>query len=101
MFLILIPYISARTQYVLDELFLRRLGIEFKVTEKEDYFIKSSSHKISYGNKIIEGCLNIPSVPLLYEENIHRHEIVVESDEKWQKIFFKNQFKNINYIRQG
>jgi hypothetical protein len=100
MFLILIPYISTRTQYVLDELFLRRLGIEFKVTEKEDYFIKSSSHKISYGNKIIEGCLNIPSVPLLYEENIHRHEIVVESDEKWQKIFFKNPFKNIPDFRQ-
>jgi hypothetical protein len=36
----------------------------------------------------------------LYEENIHRHEIVVESDEKWQKIFFKNPFKNIPDFRQ-
>ena len=101
MFLILIPYISTRTQYVLDELLLRRLGIEFKVTDKEDYFIKSSSLKINYGNNIIEGCVNIPSVPLLHEEHIHRPEIAVESDEKWQKIFFKNTYKNIPDFRQA
>lgn len=100
MFLILIPYISTRAQYVLDELLLRRLGIDFKLTDKEDYFIKSSSLKINYGNKIIEGCVNIPSVSLLHEEHIHRHEIVVESDEKWQKIFFKNPYKNIPDFRQ-
>ena len=100
MFLILIPYISTRTQYVLDELLLRRLGIEFKVTDKEDYFVKSSSLKINCSNKIIEGCVNIPSVPLLHEEHIHRHEIEVESDEIWQKIFFKNPFKNIPDFRQ-
>lgn len=100
MFLILIPYISTRTQYVLDELLLRRLGIEFKVTDREDYFIKSSSLKINYGNKIIEGCVNIPSVPLLHEEHIHRPEIIVELDEKWQKIFFKNPYKNIPDFRQ-
>ena len=101
MFLILIPYISTRTQYVLDELLLRRLGIEFKITDKEDYFIKSSSLKINYGNKIIEGCVNIPSVPLLHEEHIHRHEIEVELDEKWQKIFFKKPYKNIPDFRQA
>ncbi len=101
MFLILIPYISTRTQYVLDELLLRRLGIEFKITEKEDYFIKSSSLKINYGNKIIEGCVNIPSVPLLHEESIHRHEIEVELDEKWRKIFFKNPYENIPDFRQA
>jgi len=101
MFLILIPYISTRTQYVLDELLLRRLGIEFKVTDKEDYFIKSSSLKINYGNKIIESCVNIPSVPLLHEEHIHRHEIEVELDEKWQKIFFKNPYENIPDFRQA
>lgn len=100
MFLILIPYISTRTQYVLDELLLRRLGIEFKVTDKENYFIKSSSLKINYGNKIIEGCVNIPSVTLLHEEHIHRHEVEVESDKKWQKIFFKKPYKNIPDFRQ-
>ncbi len=101
MFLILIPYISTRTQYVLDELLLRRLGIEFKVTDKEDYFIKSSSLKINYGNKIIESCVNIPSVPLLHEEHLHRPEIAVESDEKWQKIFFKNPYNNIPDFRHA
>ena len=100
MFLILIPYISTRTQYVLDELLLRRLGIDFKITDKEDYFIKSSSLKINYGNKIIEGCVNIPSISLLHEEHIHRNEILVESDEKWQKVFFKNPYKNIPDFRQ-
>jgi hypothetical protein len=86
---------SPRLEYILNELLTNRLGIEYKITTSQDYFLKSNSAKINYGNKIIEGCINIPAVNLLYQEDIKKPEIKTTADARWHITFFNKPFENI------
>jgi hypothetical protein len=79
---------SARLKYVLDEILVRRLGIIYKTTDNADYFERTSSNRINYGNTIFPNCLNIPSSNLLYEEDIRIFEPEVKTDEIWHYILF-------------
>jgi hypothetical protein len=86
---------SARLKYILDYLLTIRLGISYHVTDKIDYFLTSKENKIHYGQELVEGCLNIPSISLLFEESIKEQKIQVVKEEKWLYQFFFHPYNNI------
>ncbi len=93
--LVFVPHITERVKYILDELLLHRLGLAYKLTDSIDYFMKSHNKRIHYGNTIIEGCLNIPYVPLLFEETLVGQKISVQKDKKWHSQFYIMPHENI------
>lgn len=95
MILIYSAFLSNRLKYILEELFVNRLGVSYKHTDSLDYFEKSHTIKLNYSNEIIDGCLNIPSINLLLEEDIFDQQIIVEKDIEWKYIFLKQAFENI------
>lgn len=97
--LILAADSSARLIYILNELLVRRLGVDYKITNSEDYFLKSNSARINYGNTIIEGCINIPATNLLYSEGLKQPAIEVTSDKRWQFTFFNKPYENIPDVK--
>lgn len=86
---------SERLKYILDQLLTHRLGIQYKITDSLDYFLKSSSLRIHYGTDIIEGCLNIPCVPLLFEDHIKSQELSVRTDPKWKFFMFPKPYEHV------
>ncbi len=86
---------SARLKYILNELLVNRLGIEYKITTSKDYFLKSNSAKINYGTEIMEGCINIPATNLLYQENIQKLNLKAYTDSRWHITFFNKPFEEI------
>lgn len=95
MILVYSAFLSNRLKYALNEVFINRLGISYKHTDSPDYFEKSQSIKLNYSNEIIDGCLNIPAINLLLEEDIFEQQIIVEKDAEWKYLFFKQSFENI------
>lgn len=83
---------SPRLIYILNELVTRRLGLNYKITTNEDYFLKSNSARINYSNSIIEGCVNIPAHTLLFAENIIKQDIFVITDKIWHSTFFNKAY---------
>jgi len=99
MFLVYTNYETPRLKYVLNEILYHRFGFEVKITENIDYFLKSGSLKINYSNQIIESCVNVPAVNLLFEDEIFKHEIAVEESAEWNKVFFKKEFEELPDFR--
>jgi len=93
--LVFVAHPSQRVKYILDELLLYRLGIDYTITDSLAYFTKSRTMKIHYGNSIIEGCLNIPCAPLLFEENISEQKIECHKNEKWHTQMYALPYQNI------
>jgi hypothetical protein len=92
--LILAAEESPRLTYILDELLLRRLGLNYKITDNPDYFLKSLSFRINYTPQIIEGVLNIPVNNFLHETDIKPQDIEVEKDTFWHTIFFQHTYSS-------
>lgn len=86
---------SPRLRYILNEILKSRLGLDFKITDSEDYFVKAGSPRINYGNNIIEGCLNIPSVNLLYQDNIIKQEPNFIKDDQFNFTGYQAPYQNI------
>ncbi len=90
---------TPRLQYLLDELIVNRLGLNYKITDNLDYFHKSTAFKINYSLHIIEGCVNIPPISLLAEEHVFEQHLAVQTDQSWRYIFFKKEFDQIPDFR--
>ena len=99
MILLLSGFSSARLQYICEEIFTRRLGLDFKITESEDYFLRSNSFRVNYGNKFIEGVVNVPAVNLLYEENIKPYAPDALADAVWLHRFFSFSYPDTEFTR--
>ena len=84
---------SPRLKYVLDEILLRRLGIQYKTTDNADYFGKTSSNRINYSNTIFANCVNIPASNLLYEEDIRIFEPELKTEENWHYMLYPFQWE--------
>ncbi len=93
--LVFAPQATNRLTYILDYLLTERLGINYKLTDNLDYFKKSQNFKINYSNQIEEACINIPLVPLLFEENIYLQKTTTSKDNKWQYLFFSQAYAEI------
>ncbi|MFN4084033.1 MAG: polysaccharide deacetylase family protein [Bacteroidia bacterium] len=91
---------SNRLTYILNELLVYRLGLSYKITTNEDYFLKTNSARIYYGNHIIEGCINIPSTTLLFQENIIKQNIETQQHKAWHTTFFNKIFDEIPDARK-
>lgn len=92
--LILAAEDSPRLTYILDEILLRRLGINYKITNNPDYFLKSLSFRINYTPQIVEGVLNIPANNLLHETDVKPQDIEVEKETFWHTIFFQHAYSS-------
>lgn len=79
---------SPRLTYILDELLKRRLGISWKCTNNEAYFLKTTSFRINYSTKVFPSCLNIPSEGLLNQEDILILEPEVKELASWGPVLF-------------
>ncbi len=86
---------NPRIHYVLEHILVQQLGINYKVTDNLDYFIKSKSTRINYSNEILEGVVNIPCHALLLENKIISQKIQVENHPTWHKLFFKIDYEEI------
>jgi hypothetical protein len=91
---------SERLIFILNQILVVRLGLSYKLTDNPTYFEKSPSLRINYGTEIVEGCLNIPAINLLYEENIRPQQIEVIPAEPWHFLFFETSFQEIPDFRK-
>ncbi|MBC7383097.1 MAG: polysaccharide deacetylase family protein [Bacteroidia bacterium] len=95
MILIYSAFLSERLKYILDEVFVNRLDIDYKHTSSMDYFSASQTFKLNYNNEISEGCVNIPATNFLYEEDLFIQNIEVEKSTEWTSLFFQQPYKEI------
>lgn len=79
----------------MDHLLHNRLGISYKITDNPDYFRKSTAIRINYSTRFIEGCLNIPAVPLLFQENIQVQHPEVHQSAIWRYEVFHLPYQNL------
>ncbi len=84
-----------RIKYILDQILVQQLGINYKITDNLDYFTKSKSIRLNYSPYIIEGVVNIPSNSLLFETKIIPQKIEVVDDPIWLKVFFKFAYEEV------
>lgn len=89
---------APRLNYILYEILKRRLDLDYKITDSEDYFITSRSPKIYYGSTLMQDAINVPSCNLLYEEDIRKMDIRVTEEHPWRYIFFKEDMKGEHYV---
>ena len=83
--------ISERLKFILDELLVRRMGIDFFLTEDEHEFKTIEGTKINYSDSIFDDALNIKPHFLLFENVIREQHIEVKKDSEWYQLFFENQ----------
>ena len=93
--LVLAAHPTERIKYILNFILTDCLGISFKVTDNPEYFRKSHSLKINYNHFIMEGCFNIPSNNLLFQDTIVTQKIEMHSHANWHKYFFKTTYKEV------
>lgn len=74
---------SPRLQFVLEVMFQRCLGIDFKFVKNREKLSGLDIPRINYSHHVIEDCLNIVPHGLLFEQEIKPLELVVED---WQGI---------------
>jgi hypothetical protein len=90
---------TERLKYILDEILLHRYGLHYTITDNPDYFMASQTPKINYGTSIIEGCVNIPAVSLLFDERIVAQKIAIKEHPNWIKIGYELNYPNIPDFR--
>jgi len=86
---------NERIKYILDQILVLQLGINYKITDNLAYFSKSKSIRLNYSSNIIEGVVNIPSNNLLFETNINSQKFEVIKDPVWYMLFYKLSFEEI------
>ena len=82
--------ISERLKFILDELLVRRMGVDFFLTEDEREFKSLEGAKLNYSESVFEDAINIKPHFLLFENIIRIQNIEVKNDSVWNKIFFQN-----------
>jgi hypothetical protein len=93
--LVFAAHSTERVKYILNFLLTECLGIAYDVTDNPEYFRKSHSQKINYSHHIIEGCINIPSNNLLFQDTIVVQKIEMHAHPNWHKYFFKTPYKEV------
>jgi hypothetical protein len=80
---------SPRLQYVLHELFSRRLGIDWRLTGRQEDLDRHQGARINYSHEDLPHCLHIKPHSLLAESTISNHSVLVKYDKEWDSIFFE------------
>lgn len=88
--LIYAPHISSpRLQYVLNELFSRRLGMVYRLTDSTNDLDTHPGARINYSHENLPHCLHIKPHALLQETQLVNHSTKVKYDKEWDSIFFE------------
>ena len=82
---------SERLKFILDELLVRRMGIDFFLTEDVNEFKQLEGDKLNYSESVFDDAINILPNGLLDESNIRSWKLEVRENETWNKLFFENQ----------
>lgn len=82
-------YSSPRLQYVLNELFSRRLGMAYSLTGSTGELNAHNGARINYSHEDLPHCLHIKPHPLLEETQLGNHSTRVKYDKEWDSIFFE------------
>lgn len=93
--LVLAAHSTERLKYILHFILTDCLGVSFKITDNPEYFRRSQTQKINYNHYIIEGCFNIPSNNLLFQDTIVEQKIEIHSHQHWHKYFYKLPYKEV------
>lgn len=94
--LIYCPQESNRLSYILDELFTRQIGVNYRLETEIENFRNADQAKINYSNQIIEDCIQILPHPILFEENIRVQELEI-ADWEQTPVFFSNSNPKIPF----
>lgn len=78
MLLIYLTEISSRCKYIFDLIFKQELGIKYRTTTYITEFATYSQEKINYSHSKISDEFFIKAAPLLFENEIKKHEIKIE-----------------------
>lgn len=89
MILIYCSKITTRLQFIVSELFERRLGAAFEITNSHADFTAHTGPKINYSGEDFTGCLTVRPVKLLFFDSIEKQDISVAKDKWWVSIFFQ------------
>jgi len=81
--------ISERLKYILDELLVRRMGIDFFLTEDEREFKSLEGAKLNYSESVFDDAINSSPNGLLDESNIRSWKLEVRENKIWTKLFFE------------
>jgi hypothetical protein len=91
--LVYTKYETTRLQFVLYELFQRRIGLKVIITDNDRHFIQSNEPiKLAYAQQKPDcDCLHIFSHDILFENAIVKQHINASKQPDWHVIFFENQ----------
>ncbi|MES2779340.1 MAG: polysaccharide deacetylase family protein [Bacteroidota bacterium] len=85
-------HISApRLLYILQELFIRRLGMDYQLTDNLDDFQSYSGPKINYSHHECESAIQIVPHAIITEEHINNHVISVKHHHVWDTLMLEQQ----------
>jgi len=87
--LIYTEHITARLQYILQELFNRRLGIVFQLTTSAVKIEQYSGAKINYSHNFINGCLHLKPHSILFDETIEYYSVSAKHDNYWDTLIWE------------
>jgi hypothetical protein len=87
--LIYTEHITPRLNYIVDELFARRLGIKAMITTSVNEVVQYKGAKVNYSHHTIEGCLHIRPHAILFDNHIHNYAISVMHHNEWDTIFWQ------------
>jgi hypothetical protein len=79
---------SPRLQYILQELFVRRLGLIYELTNEPGRFEKHDGTKINYSHENFKDCIQIKPHELLFEQELSNHVISCKHDYNWDTLVF-------------
>lgn len=83
-------HISApRLLYILQELFARRLGIDYQLTDNFENFRSLAGPKINYSYVECDGVLQVLPHDIISEERITNHHFSVKHHHEWDTIMFE------------
>ncbi len=80
---------SPRLQYILHELFTRRLGVVYSLTGDLNSFKNHVGPKINYSHQSIDDCLHIKPHELLFDQNISIYNVNVNHNNEWDTFIWE------------
>ncbi len=86
--LIYTKYNSPRLQYILQELFVRRLGMNYELTHNKQEAIAYNGPKICYDHDFIADSLHIMPHEMLWEDELHNHTVSIKHNHEWDTLFW-------------
>jgi hypothetical protein len=80
---------SPRLQYILSELFTRRLGVTYQLTDDINSLPGYNGPKICYCHIPQEGCLHIKPHELLFETELTNHSVSGKHSHEWDTLMLE------------